>query len=265
MIHVTVQTKGGVGKSAIASQLLTSYIYVNTQKPVQYFEIDDQNQSIRTLAASTIIDAKLISTENLAKFAEESIMFEDDAIIDVGGNLTATMFLQKLKVLGGFLAPTTFYIPLTDSDQDAINAANTFNLIREFDKNSKIIYVLNKCTNKSNTELLEREFINYYGSDVLDVLPIVKDDRTDMIALNRHHIYGIIGKLQKTIIELGQDDYEEPYRTVAQEFFKDKTNQPLYKELRRLMFLKEQTTIAKQIFKDEYLELFAQITQITKA
>lgn len=264
MIHVTVQTKGGVGKSAIASQLLTSYIYVNTQKPVQYFEIDDQNQSIRTLAASTIIDAKLISTENLAKFAEESIMFEDDAIIDVGGNLTATMFLQKLKVLGGFLAPTTYYIPLTDSDQDTINAANTFNLIREFDKNSKIIYVLNKCTNKSNTELLEREFINYYGSDVLDIEPIVKDNETDMIALNRHHIYGIIGKLQKTLVELGQDDYDEPYRAVAQEFFKDKTNQLLYKKLRRLMFLKEQTTIAKQIFKNEYIDLFAQITQKTK-
>jgi len=259
MINIVVNTKGGVGKSTTSSQLLTSTIYSRTANPVLYFEIDDQNESIKNLAGSEIIKSLLIRTENIAKFVEESIAFDEDVVVDVGGNLTAVMFLDKLKMLGGFIAPTTYYIPLTDGDQDAINAAETFKKIREYDKESHIIYVLNRCTNKSNQDLLEREFIDFFGSDILDVPEIIQDDKSSYIAVNRNAIYNLAGKLQKTIFELALENYDEEYKAAAKEYYQDKTNMDLYKKVRKLMFLKEQTTVAKDIYENEYKDLFVEI------
>jgi len=261
-IHVVSSTKGGVGKSTISSQLLVSFINIATGKQVRYFEIDDQNESIKNLKQSAIINPTIVKTENIAKFVEESIMFDDDVVVDVGGNLTTVMFLAKLKMLGGFLAPTVFYIPLTDGDQDAINAVDTFNKIREFDKDSKIIYVLNRCTNKSNQDLLEREFIDFFGNEVLDVKPIKKDKNTHFIALNKNAIYNVIGKLEKNILEVSGENFDEEYKAAAAEYFKDKTNKELYRKVRKLMFLKEQSTVAKEIIEKEYFTLFKQIEKI---
>jgi len=262
MINIVVNTKGGVGKSTVSSQLLTSYIFSKTGKEVEYFEIDDQNESIKNLKGSNVINATIVKTENIAKFVEDSIMFDSDIVVDVGGNLTAVMFLDKLKMLGGFIAPTTYYIPLTDGDQDAINAAETFKMIRVYDKTSKIIYVLNKCTNKSNQDLLEREFVDFFGNDILDVETIIKDKKTSYIAVNRNTIYNLAGKLQKTIIELANESYDEEYKKSAKEYYADKTNQELYKKVRKLMFLKEQTTVAGDILNNEYLSLFKDIEKL---
>jgi len=264
MINVVINTKGGVTKSTVAAHLLAGFIHQNTGSPVQYFEIDDQNESIKNLSKSQILNPTLVKTENLSKFVEESIMFSDDVVVDVGGNLTALMFLERLKLLGGFFAPTTYFIPLTDGDQDAINAADTHVMIREFDKESQIVYVLNKCINKGNQELLERQFMSYFGNEILDVKPIKTDKKTSYIAVNYNTIYNVTGRLGKTIHELSTDNYDDEYRTTAQEFYKDKSNQELYKQVRRLMFLKEQSTVAKQIFENEYLEIFAQLKKLQK-
>lgn len=264
MINIVINTKGGVGKSTVSSQFLSAYIYSKTNKRVEFYEVDDQNESIKSMSKSDFLNSNLIKTENLGKFAEESILFEDDVIVDVGGNITAIMFLQKLKNLGGFISPTVYFIPMLDGDQDAKNAADTFRLIREFDKESKIVYVLNRCTNSSNQELMEREFIDFFGSDILDVDETPKDDNSSYIAINKNSIYNVVGKLQKTILEIALDSHDEEYKKAAIEFFADKSNPELYKKTRRLMFLKEQSTIAKGILENEYYGLFDKLDEIIK-
>jgi len=265
MINIVVNTKGGVGKSTVSSQFLSAYIFEKTEVAIEFYEIDDQNESIKSMSNSRILKSASVKVENLGKFAEDSIMFENDVIVDVGGNITAVMFLQKLKNLGGFLAPTTYFIPLLDGDQDAKNAADTFRLIREFDKTSKIIYVLNRCTNSRNEELMIREFIDFYGNDVLDVQEIIKDENTSFVALNKNSIYNVVGKLRKTVYEISFDDFEKEYKESAVEFFKDKSNKELYKKVRKLMFLKEQSVIAKELLEVEYAPLFAKLDEIIGA
>ena len=264
MIDIVINTKGGVGKSSVSSQFLSAYINRKTNGKVEFYEIDDQNESIKSMSESQILESNIVKVENVSKFVEESILFENDVVVDVGGNITAVMFLQKLKSLGGFIAPTTYFIPMFDGDQDAKNAADTFNLIREFDKDSKIIYVLNRCTNTSNQELMEREFIDFFGSDVLDVPAIIKDKNTFYIAINKNAIYNVVGKLKKTIMEVALDNYDEEYTKAALEFFADKSNQDLYKKTRRFMFLKEQSIIAKGILENEYDGLFDELDRIIK-
>lgn len=264
MINIVINTKGGVGKSTVSSQFLSAYIYDKTNKKVEFYEVDDQNESIKRMAKSSVLDSNLIKIENLGKFAEDSIMFENDVIVDVGGNITAVMFLQKLKNLGGFISPTTYYIPILDGDQDAQNAADTFKFIREFDKESKIVYVLNRCTNSSNQELMQREFLDFFGNDALDIQEIVKDENTFHIAINKSSLYNVVGKLGMTLREVADCDYNESYRQAAIEFFADKSNPELYKKTRRLMFLKEQSTIAKDILENEYYGLFDKLDEIVK-
>lgn len=262
MINIVVNTKGGVGKSTVSSQFLSAYLHSKTGGKIDFYEIDDQNESVKRMSESKVINSNLIKVENLAKFVEDSIMFEDDVIVDVGGNITSVLFLQKIKNLGGFLNRTVYFIPLLDGDQDAKNAAETFKLIREFDKGSNIVYVLNRCTNSSNHELMQREFIDFFGNDVLDIEPIVMDDKANFIAINKNSIYNVMGKLRKTIIEVASDNHDEEYKKVAVEFFKDKTNKELYKQTRNLMFLKEQNAIARDVLTNEFKPLFDALDEI---
>ena len=263
-IFVCISSKGGVGKTTV-SNMLASYIYNQTNTPVNYFEVDQENQNVKSLSKSQILNPSLVALENLKKLLEESIMWEGDTVLDIGGNASTTTFINHLKLTGGFLAKTIYFIPLSESDQDIINAKDTHSSIREFDQESHIVYVLNKCQNKSNVELTNRQFINFHGSDILGVEPTTMDKHTTYIAMDYNTIYNVTGRLGKTIYELSSDNYDDEYKTVAQEFFKDKSNQDLYKQVRRLMFLKEMTSIAREVVEKEYLDLFAQIKKIQKS
>ena len=263
-IFVCISSKGGVGKTTV-SNMLASHIYDQTNTPVNYFEVDQENQNVKSLSKSQILNPSLVALENLKKLLEESIMWDGDTVLDIGGNASTTTFINHLKLTGGFLAKTVYFIPLSESDQDIINARDTHSSIREFDQESQIVYVLNKCQNKSNLELTSRQFINFFGSDILEVEPTTMDQRTTYITMNYNTIYNVTGRLGKTIYELSGDNYDDEYRATAQEFFKDKSNQDLYKKVRRLMFLKEMTCIAREVVQKEYLDLFSQLKKLQKS
>lgn len=265
MIHLVISTKGGVGKSTVSSQFVSAYVYRKISKKVNFFEIDDQNESIVRMKGSDLLNGIIVRMENIGKFVEESILFEDDVVVDVGGNNTATQFLQKLKDLGGFASPVTYYIPILDGDQDAKNAKQTFNSIREFDKESKVVFVLNRCTNSSNQELLEREFMDFFGNEILDIEKMHQDENTHYIAINKNTIYNVVGKLNKTITEVANEDVEQEFKDAAIEFHRDKSNQEQYKKVRVLMFLKEQKNIAKNIIENEYHALFVKLDKLLGA
>ncbi len=267
MIHVVVNTKGGVGKSTASIQVLSAYLSLSSGGTgLNFVEIDDENKSVNKFSQSSILsNAKIVSTEMLDEFIENSVFQIDDLIIDVGGNKTATMFLNELKKKGGFLAPATYYIPLLDGDQDAMNAEETFKLIREFDKDSRIIYVLNRAVNKNNVELLKRQFIFFFGEEVLDIEEVTKDNKTYYVALNNNDVYKIAGKLQKTIYELSKENHDKEFKEVAELYWEDRNNMEVYKRLRKLQKLKDSANESKELVRTEYANLFSQLDDILGA
>ena len=123
MIYITINSKGGVGKSTMANQILSSYLYLKNGKPVKLIEIDDENNDSAILAKSDTVKTNTIPTSRI-KFIDEVFIKEDDAIIDVGGNKTATLFLSEMEKLREF-ENVVWFIPVGQGIQDNANALDT--------------------------------------------------------------------------------------------------------------------------------------------
>ena len=264
MIHIVVNDKGGVGKSTVSNHVLSAYLFVKNTRKVKFYEIDDENKSILRFKDSNVLDAALIDTEMIDSFIENIFYTDEDLIIDVGGNLTATKFIKNLEEFGGFAAKAIYYIPLLDSDQDASNAEKIYNRIREFDTKSKIVFVLNRCTNRDNRELVRREFMDFFGEDVLDVPGVYRDKNTDLLMINSSHIYRLAGRLGKTVLELSQEDYEEAKNEISIERWNNKDNPMIEKEASLILFLLKQSNVAKRLVNGEYKALFQDLDRITE-
>jgi hypothetical protein len=162
MIYVSINSKGGAGKSTFANQILSAYLNTSTDKVSQLIEIDDQNNDSAILTKSETLEAKTIPTSAIKKI-DEIFISDEDVIIDVGGNLTAPLFMAEMKKLGE-LDNIVWFIPLTNGFQDNANALDTYNEIIKLDANAKIIFVLSNV--KSND--LEWEFLHFFGNEFLD-------------------------------------------------------------------------------------------------
>lgn len=198
MLYIGISSKGGVGKSTLISQILSGYFYQKNNKKVELIEIDDENEDSLTYAKSDILNCNIISTSKI-KTLDDLFYNEDDYIIDVGGNKTATIFLSELKKINEF-DNVTWFIPLGSGEQDNQNALETYNDICKMDDNPKIIFVLSRAT----TDDVEWEFLNFFGSDFLNTPNAIMKNVEDAkyIKINSNPILNISRYFSKTAYDL---------------------------------------------------------------
>ncbi len=167
-IHVIPQLKGGVGKTTISGVTATN-IYLNNQdKKITLFEIDDNNVSK--------INSNYINHQSL-KLKDSEVVIDDIQfaslsdtnvvnVIDCGGGNDTKIVLQKLKEID--LSGLNYYIPVNDDLEQVDNVKDTIALIRDFDKSANINLILNRCFSLEKDEI-QKQFINIFGSDELDI------------------------------------------------------------------------------------------------
>lgn len=163
MIYITVSGKGGVGKSTFSNQILSSYLYLKNNKKINLVEIDDENNDNATFSKTEIMNCQIIPT-NKIKMMDEIFFSNEDTIIDVGGNKTASIFLDEMKKVKEF-ENIVWFIPLGSGEQDNLNALETYNEIKMMDEKAKIIFVLSRANNLND---LEWEFLNFFGNEHLN-------------------------------------------------------------------------------------------------
>ncbi|MGB5868275.1 MAG: AAA family ATPase, partial [Arcobacteraceae bacterium] len=97
------QTKGGVGKSTVAMQVIAPYLYKKHGKAVTYIEIDDENNDSQSFTATKIVNKKMLSTNRITEL-DELILMDDnhEVIVDVGGNKTSSLVLDEIAKVGTF-------------------------------------------------------------------------------------------------------------------------------------------------------------------
>lgn len=169
---VVASTKGGSGKSIIASMIIPVLV-ADTGKKITVYGIDDNN-SINI--QSSFIDFKDLKTKDSENVIDETeiknINSSDDiSIIDLGGGADTHIFLQAVKKSS--IRGLIYLIPLGDDIEQVHNLTETLHEIKSASKDAKIYLILNQV-NVMNDESIKRQFIGIYGSEKYDVTPLDK-------------------------------------------------------------------------------------------
>ena len=196
-----VNTKGGVGKSTIAQQILTLiYKMLNQKAEINVFQIDDNN---KLKIKSKYINFKSIIVEKnqdiLTKLLIDKYKKSDKDIIniiDAGGGSDTKKILKSVDDIDFF--DLHYFIPTNDDIEQVDNVNDTIDLIRKFDKNAKINLILNRVTNLND---IEDEFFAYFKADEYEV-----ETKPNLEEINKilyvpaSKIYGIIKNIYKTTL-----------------------------------------------------------------
>ncbi|XOB62830.1 division plane positioning ATPase MipZ [Campylobacterota bacterium DY0563] len=170
------QTKGGVGKSTVAMQVIAPYLYKKHGKKVTYIEIDDENNDSKSFTRTEIVNKRMLGTNKLTEL-DELILMDDnhEIIVDVGGNKTSSLVLEEIKKVGSF-GNIKWIIPLGDGELDGKNAIATLKKIKkiEQDLDNNILFALNRAISM-DADYVEEQFINFFGHKYLDSNSVICD------------------------------------------------------------------------------------------
>ena len=170
------QTKGGVGKSTVAMQVIAPYLYKKHGKKVTYIEIDDENNDSMSFNRTEIVNKRMLGTNKINELDEMILMdSEHEIIVDVGGNKTSSLVLDEIKKVGSF-GNIKWIIPLGDGELDGKNAIATMKKIRKIEENPEdnTIFALNRAINME-PDYINEQFINFFGHKYLGNNSVICD------------------------------------------------------------------------------------------
>jgi MinD-like ATPase involved in chromosome partitioning or flagellar assembly len=193
MFYTVLSTKGGVGKTTIAQQLIAPYIHNKNGDKAEIIELDNNNKSNVLSEAETqeIKSLRLHETENilLEKFMEV-IAENKDVCIDVGGGDDTKAVLKALKELR-LENEITFIIPVLRDLSNQKNVIDTYAMVREWNLEARIIFILNRYQN-------EEDF-----TGIIHKLQKVEDKNIDVYRLNDTLLFDEIAKeFKKPLYEI---------------------------------------------------------------
>ena len=261
---IVLNSKGGVGKSTTATQVLAPYLYIkNGQNDrVNLIEFDDENSDNKSFSNSEILEAKTIkvSGNDIDTALTDNVLNYDDVILDIGGNKTTTYVIDSLIDSGVINAFDLIVIPLTDGEQDSVNAINVYNKIRENNDTSKIIFAIVWVNNSNENEI---QILDFFGDlkGRLDnregLIEKIKEDDRNIIKISDSEVIKYSRVFGITAFELSKKDIEKN---------KEKMKQALKdKDTERSKKLAYRSTILNKAirYKDDVLkECFKTINEV---
>ena len=228
-LYVVANTKGGVGKSTIASQVMAPYLNVKHGEKVVITSADDNNKYDESLSESDILEVKTYGLTDGIDNAEDLLydVVQDNKsyILDVeGGNGSA----EAIKSICSLELDDhiVFVIPFFSDKSGIKNMKDTMKAIREHTEESKILLVANKVQNINN---IENEFLYFYGDEDLEIKGILPELEADKnIALTpilSTNVFDLASESSKTAFEIGEwkvdiDQYLKDQMAVSKEDYK---------------------------------------------
>ena len=193
MFYTVLSTKGGVGKTTIAQQLIAPFIHNKNGDKAEIIELDNNNKSnvlneAQTQETKTL---RLHETENilLEKFMEV-IAENKDVVIDVGGGDDTKAVLKALKELR-LENEITFIVPALRDLSNQKNTIDTYAMVREWNLEARIVFILNRYQN-------EDDF-----TDIINKLQKVNDTNIDIYRLDDTLLFDEIAKeFKKPLYEI---------------------------------------------------------------
>jgi len=198
-VIAVVNTKGGVGKTTLATQFLP--LFSKDNESVSVFELDNNNlTNIPNSKAITFKNLKTNKTGDLISDITMDELLGDNnlKIIDCGGGDDTKVVLSSFKKYD--IKGIKYIIPINDDIEQTKNMLDTIELIRENDKESKIYVLLNRCNNL-NEEDIANQFIAIFGSEKYGIKPLKKLDIEGFLYVPTTPLFGILKSIYGTTIK----------------------------------------------------------------
>lgn len=175
---LTVSTKGGVGKSTIAIQLIAPALFeLSEGRNVHFYECDDENSDSLSYGASSLVSRHLVRVDTpfLRDELLEIMLKEELTCIDIGGNKSTTLVLDALDASGAIHFADLAIIPMLDGEQDGLNALDVYQRLRKICPNLPILFVLNRV---KDIRYVDHQFENFFGDirGIFQNINAVKDN-----------------------------------------------------------------------------------------
>lgn len=244
---ITINSKGGVGKSTTSMQVIAPFLFQHTgNKKVNFVELDDENQDSTTFARSELVEAQQIQITgtDLDSKLLDIIMDNENIIIDVGGNKTTTFVIDSLSNTGIINALDLIVIPLGDGEQDASNAIKLYNRVRELNNEIKIVFALSRVDSSMD---LEMQFFDFFGDKQGRV-----DDRDGLIDKIKPEDQNIIKIRNSEVIK-----YSRAFGITAYEL-SDKNVDDVKEKMKQALAKKDNAKVKKLAYRQTILNKAAE-------
>jgi len=177
-VFVCASTKGGVGKTTTATQVLAPFLYnfINQKKdkartPVRVLEVDAENNTTQSLSKTQIMSTRVIADtgdELQEIIVSEVLDLKRDypVIIDIGVGFTDKT-LKTLSYLLTSIDNLCFMVPTKQAEVDANNTESTIIALQELFPTAPIVLVLSDSQHERRSlreGAIEREFGRIFGS-----------------------------------------------------------------------------------------------------
>lgn len=239
---ITINSKGGVGKSTTSMQVIAPFLYQQIgNKKVNFVELDDENQDSTTFAKSELVDAQRIQITgtDLDSKLLDIIVDNENIIIDVGGNKTTTFVIESLSNTGIIAALDLIVIPLGDGEQDASNAIKLYERVRKLNSEIKIVFVLSRVDTMMD---LEMQFFDFFGD---------KQGRVD----DREGLIDKIASTDQNIIKVQNSDvikYSRAFGITAYEL-SEKPVDDIKEKMKQALIKKDSVKVKKLAYRQTIL------------
>jgi len=187
---LVANTKGGVGKSFVSTQILP--LAFSADKQINIFELDNNN---KTTLNSKVLNFKNLNIDNIDEILMD-VAFADKTtnIIDAGGGDDTKAVLNALAE--NAVNVDYFIVPIVRDFEVIKNLKDTLNLIRNKFENPNIYVLLNKT---NETEPLEQQFMYLFGNKEYEVEGIVeKLGDVTLIPVKNYNEIDIVKNIYKT-------------------------------------------------------------------
>ena len=199
MIILTINTKGGSGKSTASMQVLAPY-FLSRDQGVTLVEMDNENQDAENFGCSIVVREQFhvdAHAKDVNSAVRDLFLYAqyENMTIDVGGNRTTNMILEALTETKLHRMVDLYVIPISSAYQDLDNAIKTMSSLKEIDPGANICFAISRSRHPFNSHRLKFQFARFF-KEITGYPYFVLSD-SDVIDLSR--------LLRKTVFELACD------------------------------------------------------------
>jgi len=241
-----LNTKGGVGKTIVATQVFPAYFKsVDPNYNINIYELDNNNKSN---LANTRLNFKTLDL-NKAEDALQEADYNVDSIniIDVGGGDDAKKVMEYVGK--NDILVDAYFIPTLNDYEQVHNIKQTINLIRKVDSTAPIYIVLNKVKS-FDTESIKEQFLFIFGSTKYGIdgaLEEFESDINGMLFMVDSNIYSILkniyNKSLSDVLDIAKD-YIDNIREYKAKWRSELDVESYKKNMQFYSFLKDAKALA---------------------